>query len=189
MAPTRSIRISFSRAAIARPMHASLLSNVIIWFMSPASCTRIGARAAMKPLFLVMIISCDHNHRVWREGSAMDTAEAERFSLWPGARVFIPICRRFAANWSCLTSVRDVLWAGVLGVGSRGHRTAPSIWRGSRLKWFEPEVPGARTSARRGLVESTAEAVARNLIHTTAGHKGRSAPSMSGATNEPAAAA
>ena len=120
----------------------------------------------------------------------MDTAEAERFSVVAGgARVhsnMSKICRKLVLPH---VGTRCPVGRLVLGVGSEGHRTAPSIWRGSRLKWFEPEVPGARTSARRGLVESTAEAVARNLIHTTAGHKGRSAPSMSGATNEPAAAA
>jgi hypothetical protein len=74
-------------------------------------------------------------------------------------------------------------------VGNEGHSVTPSIWRGSNANWFELDVLGTKTCEGLKPVESTAGAVTRNLIHTTAGHKGRSAPSMSGATNEPATAA
>jgi hypothetical protein len=111
----------------------------------------------------------------------MDAAMAERFPVLAGGAIvhsnMSKICRKFVRlHVSTRCPVRRL----VRGVGSEGHRAAPSIWRGSRLKWFELEVPGARTCARRGLVESTAEAVARNLIYTTAGHKGRSALSVIG---------
>jgi hypothetical protein len=106
----------------------------------------------------------------------MDAAMAGRISVLAGGASIhsnmSKICRKLVRlHVSSRCPVRRL----VLGVESEGHRATPSIWRGSRLKWFELAVPAARTSARRGLVESTAEAVARNLIHATAGHKGRSA--------------
>ena len=119
----------------------------------------------------------------------MDAAMAERFPVlaW-GASIhssMTKFCRKLdRLHLRIQCPVRRL----VLGVGSEGHRAAPSIWRGSRLKWFEPEAP-ARECARRRLVESTAEAVAQNLIHATAGHKGRSAYRSLGAINESAAAA
>jgi hypothetical protein len=133
----------------------------------------------MKPLFLWIIIFCDRNHRGWREGSAMDATMAERFSvLAAGASVhpnMSKFCRKLVRlHVSSRCPVRRLL----LGVGSEGQRATPSIWRGSRLRWFELEVPDARICARSGLVEAAAEAVARNLIHTIAGHKGRSALSV-----------
>jgi hypothetical protein len=107
----------------------------------------------VKPLFLVTTVICDHNHRVWREGSAMDAAMAERIPVLAGGASIhsnmSKICRKLVRlHVGSRCPVRRL----VLGVESEGHRATPSIWRGSRLKWFELAVPGARTSARRGLV-------------------------------------
>ena len=190
MPPNKPKRISSSRTALARSTRAPLLSNVITWFTSSASCTRVAGCAIVKPLCLVTIAFCDYNHRVWRKGSAMNVAMAERIPVLAGGAIvhsnMSKICRKLVRLH---VSTRRPVRRLVRGVGSEGHRATPSIWRGSRLRWFELAVTGARTSARRGLDESTAEAVARNLIHTTAGHKGRSALLMLGVTNEPAAAA
>ena len=111
----------------------------------------------------------------------MDAAMAERLPALAGGASIHSNMSKFCRKLDRLhISARCPVRKLVRGVGSKGHRAAPSIWRGSRLKWFELEVPGAKTCVRRGLVESTAEAVARNLIHTTAGHKGRSALSVIG---------
>ena len=179
MAPIKPIRISLSRTALARPMQASLLPNAVIWFTSPMSSTGVTGRMAMKPLFLWIIIFCDRNHRGWREGSAMDATMADRFSVLAGGASVHSSMSKFCRKLVRLRVISRCPVRGlVLGVGSEGQRATPSIWRGSRLRWFELEVPDARTCARRGLVEAAAEAVARNLIHTTAGHKGRSALSV-----------
>ena len=105
----------------------------------------------------------------------MDAAMAERFPVLAGGASIHSNMTKFCRKLDRLhLRIQCPVRRLVLGVGSERHRAAPSIWRGSRLKWLEPEAP-ARECARRRLVESATEAVARNLIHATAGHKGRSA--------------
>jgi hypothetical protein len=107
----------------------------------------------------------------------MDATMAERFSVLAGGASVHSNMSKFCRKLVRLhVRTRCPVGGLVLGVGSEGHRSTPLIWRDSRLKRFELEIPGAR----RGLVEAAAEAVARNLTHTTAGHKGRSALSIIG---------
>jgi hypothetical protein len=142
------------------------------------------------PLLAATIAVCDSNHRVCREACAVKSATAEPIPGLAGGTAnhsnmskFCLKLIRLHADTRC--PVRRLL----LGVGNEGHLVTPSIWRGSNLSGFELDILGAKMCAGPKPVESTAGAVTRNLMHTTAGHKGRSAPSMSGATNEPAAAA
>ena len=106
----------------------------------------------------------------------METAMAERIPALAGGACdhssMSKICRKLTRlHVGARHSVRRL----TLGVENEGHWVTPSIWRGSNLKWFELDAPGARACAGARPVESIVGAVARNLIRASAGHKGRSA--------------
>ncbi|WFU18581.1 hypothetical protein [Bradyrhizobium sp. CB3481] len=106
----------------------------------------------------------------------MGTATAERIPALAGGVCdhsnMSKICRKL--TWLHVDA-RHPVRSLTLGSENEGHWATPSIWRGSNLKWFELDAPGARTSAGARRAESIVGAVARNLIRASAGHKGRSA--------------